>query len=188
MSHKFFSMIYQNPIIAAINDLNNIDYAIKSPCNVVFLLKGDISNIKSIVDRFENANKCVLVHIDLIEGFSKDAVSLKYFHENIKPDGIITTKSSLAKIAKNNGIFIIQRLFALDSLSLSSGIESVHSTRPDAVEVLPGIIPKVIREVHASTRIPVIAGGLIRDKEDVIGSLNAGAVGISTSIKEIWYM
>ncbi|HYE83742.1 MAG TPA: glycerol-3-phosphate responsive antiterminator [Clostridia bacterium] len=188
MSSKFFSMIYQNPIIAAINDLNNIDIAIKSPCNVVFLLKGDISNIKSIVERFEAANKCVLVHIDLIEGFSKDAVSLKYFHDNIKPDGIITTKSNLIKIAKNNGIFIIQRLFALDSLSLASGVESLHSTKPDAVEILPGIIPKVIKEVHAGTRIPVIAGGLIRDKEDVIGSLNAGAVGISTSIKEIWYM
>ncbi|HYF82293.1 MAG TPA: glycerol-3-phosphate responsive antiterminator [Clostridia bacterium] len=188
MSNEFYTMIYKNPIIAAINDLNNIDLAIKSPCNVVFLLKGDISNIKSIVEKFKDAGKCVLVHIDLIEGFSKDAVTLKYFHDNIKPDGIITTKSSLIKIAKNNSIFIIQRLFALDSLSLASGIESLHSTKPDAVEILPGIIPKVIREVHSKTRIPVIAGGLIRDKEDVIGSLNAGAIGISTSIKEIWYM
>ena len=188
MSNKFFPLIYQNPIIAAINDLNNIELAAESPCNIVFLLKGDISNIAGIVDRFKSAGKGVFVHMDLIEGFSKDAVSLRYFHDNIKPDGIITTKGNLVRIAKNNGIFIIQRLFALDSLSLASGIESLHTTKPDAIEILPGIMPKVIKEVHGETSIPVIAGGLIRDKEDVIDCLNAGALGVSTSKKELWYM
>lgn len=188
MSNRFFTMIYQNPIIAAINNLDNIGFALESPCHVVFLLKGDISNISGVVNRFKEAGKCVFLHMDLIEGFSKDAVALKYFHENIKPDGIITTKGNLIRTAKNNGIFIIQRLFALDSLSLASGIESIHTTRPDAIEILPGIMPKVIKEVHGQTRIPVIAGGLIRDKEDVIECLNAGALGVSTSKKEIWYM
>lgn len=188
MSNKFFSLIYQNPIIAAINDLNNIELAAESPCNIVFLLKGDISNITGIVDRFRNADKCVFVHMDLIEGFSKDAIAIRYFHDSIRPDGIITTKGNLIRIAKNNGIFIIQRLFALDSLSLASGIESLHTTKPEAIEILPGIMPKVIKEVHGQTRIPVIAGGLIRDKEDVIDCLNAGALGVSTSKKELWYM
>ncbi|NLK34384.1 MAG: glycerol-3-phosphate responsive antiterminator, partial [Gracilibacteraceae bacterium] len=99
MSNKFFSLIHQNPIIAAINDLSSIEFAEKSPCRVVFLLKGDISNIAGIVDRFKNSDKCVFVHFDLIEGFSKDAVSLRYFHDNIKPHGIITTKENLIKIA-----------------------------------------------------------------------------------------
>ena len=188
MSNKFFSLIHQNPIIAAINDLSSIELAEKSPCRVVFLLKGDISNIEGIVDRFKNSDKCVFVHIDLIEGFSKDAVSLRYFHDNIKPHGIITTKGNLIKIAKNNGIFTIQRLFALDSLSLSSGLESLQATKPEAIEILPGIMPKVIKEIHGQIRIPVIAGGLIRDKEDVIECLNAGAIGVSTSKKELWYM
>ncbi|NLK34186.1 MAG: glycerol-3-phosphate responsive antiterminator, partial [Gracilibacteraceae bacterium] len=92
------------------------------------------------------------------------------------------------KIAKNNGIFTIQRLFALDSLSLSSGLESLQATKPEAIEILPGIMPKVIKEIHGQIRIPVIAGGLIRDKEDVIECLNAGAIGVSTSKKELWYM
>ena len=188
MSNKFFSLIYQNPIIAAINDLSNIELAEKSPCNIVFLLKGDISNIAGIVDRFRSADKCVFVHMDLIEGFSKDAIAIRYFHDSIKPDGIITTKGNLIRIAKNNGIFIIQRLFALDSLSLASGIESLHTTKPEAIEILPGIMPKVIKEIHGQIRIPVIAGGLIRDKEDVIDCLNAGALGVSTSKKELWYM
>jgi glycerol uptake operon antiterminator len=34
----------------------------------------------------------------------------------------------------------------------------------------------------------VIAGGLIQDKDDVIESLRAGAMGISTSKEEIWFL
>lgn len=180
--------IEDNPIIAAVNNLEKLDVAIQSPCEIIFLLTGSIFNLKEIVDKVKKADMDIYVHIDLIEGFSRDTVALKYISEKIKPDGIITTKSNLIRKAKNMNIFAIQRLFMLDSLSLETGINSVYSTRPDAIEIMPGIMPKIIKRVHDKTRIPVIAGGLISDKEDVIGCLKAGAVGISTSKEEIWDM
>tara|TARA_B100000965_G_C19512266_1_gene722487 strand:+ start:107 stop:700 length:594 start_codon:yes stop_codon:yes gene_type:complete len=180
--------IEDNPIIAAVNNLEKLDFAIQSPCEIIFLLTGSIFNLKEIVEKVKKADMDIYVHIDLIEGFSRDTVALKYISEKIKPDGIITTKSNLIKKAKNMNIFAIQRLFMLDSLSLETGINSVYSTRPDAIEIMPGIMPKIIKRVHDKTRIPVIAGGLISDKEDVIGCLKAGAVGISTSKEEIWDM
>lgn len=188
MDDNFYSAIEDSPIIAAINDIKQIDDAIKSPCKIVFLLAGDILNIKEIVDTLRANNKLVYVHVDLIGGFSKDIIALKYISNNIKPDGIITTKSNLVKAAKELKLFTIQRLFLLDSLALVSGINSIKSIRPDAVEILPGIMPKIIEEIGEETRIPIIAGGLIRDKNDVIQSINAGAVGISTSNKGVWYM
>lgn len=188
MGHDFYSIIEDNPIIAAINNIKQIDEAIKSPCKIVFLLTGDILNIEEIVRVLRENGKLVFVHVDLIGGFSKDVISLKYISKNIKPDGIITTKTNLVKIAKELNIFTIQRLFILDSLALVSGINSIKTIRPDAVEILPGIMPKIIEEIRIETRIPVIAGGLIRDKSDVIHSLNAGAIGISTSNKDVWYM
>ena len=188
MSHDFYSIVEDNPIIAAVNNVNQVDEALKSPCKIVFLLTGDILNIEEIVKKLRENGKSVYVHIDLIGGFSKDTTALKYIAQNIKPDGIITTKSNLVKAAKELNIFTIQRLFILDSLALVSGINSIKSIRPNAVEILPGIMPKIIEEVRIETRIPVIAGGLIRDKSDVIGSLNAGAIGISTSNQEVWYM
>ena len=36
--------------------------------------------------------------------------------------------------------------------------------------------------------VPVIAGGLIADKEDVIQALDAGAVAISTTNESVWNM
>ena len=188
MYSKYITMIQDNPIIAAVNNHEKLDMAIASPCKMIFLLTGNIINIKDIVEKCKKNEKCILIHLDLIEGLSKDEYALKYISEYIKPDGIITTRGNLIKTAKENNIFAIQRLFILDSMSLDTGIKSIHSTRPEAIEILPGIMPKAIRRIHAETQIPLIAGGLIIDKEDAIASLNAGAIGISTSNKAAWYM
>ncbi len=188
IDNNFYNAIEDSPIIAAISDINQIDAVIKSPCEIVFLLDGDILNLNEIVELLRANNKLVYIHIDLIGGFSKDTTALKYIAKNIKPDGIITTKNNLVRAAKELRLFTIQRLFLLDSLALLSGINSVKSIRPDAIEILPGIMPRIIGEIREETRIPVIAGGLIRDKCDVINCLNAGAVGISTSNKDVWYM
>ncbi|KGG80948.1 antiterminator [Caloranaerobacter azorensis H53214] len=188
MKNIFFSKVFENPIIAAVNNIEKLDRAVSSPTEIIFLLVGDIFNLKKIVDEVKSKEMSIYVHLDLMEGFSKDIVALKYINENIKPDGIITTKSNLIKFAKNLGIFTIQRLFILDSLSLETGISSVLSTKPDAVEILPGIMPKITQEIHKKTHLPIITGGLIKEKEDVINSLNAGAIGVSTSKEEIWYM
>lgn len=168
--------------------MNKIEAAINSPCKIIFLLAGDISNIKSVVDKVKDNNKLIYVHIDLMEGFSKDIAALKFINEHIYPDGIITTRGNLVKASKEMNIFAIQRLFALDSLSLDTGIKSIRNTRPDSIEILPGIMPRITKLIHSETRIPVITGGLISEKVDVIQNLKSGAIGISTSKEEIWYM
>lgn len=186
MKNDFFNKTNINPIIAAVNSIDMVNSAIKSQCEIIFLLKGSIFNLNEIVTKVKEKEKNIYVHIDLMDGFSKDVAALKYISQHIKPDGIITTKSSLIKAAKQMNMFAIQRLFMIDSLSLESGINSVKQNRPDAVEIMPGIMPKVTKTILTETRIPIITGGLIKDKEDVINSLKAGAIGISTSNVDIW--
>ncbi|WP_425447688.1 glycerol-3-phosphate responsive antiterminator [Dethiothermospora halolimnae] len=185
---NFYSRVHKNPIIAAINDLDRLDNAIKSPCEIIFLLTGNIFNLKNVVDKVRKNDMEIYIHIDLIDGFSKDMIALKYISNNIKPDGIITTKSNLIRIAKSMNIFAIQRLFIVDSLSIETGLKSIHSSKPDAIEVLPGIMPKILKKINNKTNVPIIAGGLIEDKDDVIQCLSADATGISTSREEIWHM
>ncbi|MGV8981374.1 glycerol-3-phosphate responsive antiterminator [Clostridium sp.] len=188
IENEFYNRIRENPVIAAVNDLEKLEKAIKSPCEIIFLLTGNIFNLQELVNNVKASGKSVFVHLDLIEGFSRNACALKYINEIIKPNGIITTKSSLIRSAKEMGLFSIQRLFMLDALSLESGISSIRTIRPDAVEILPGIMPRVTKTISTEVNIPIITGGLISDKEDVIASIKAGAIGISTSKEEIWYM
>ncbi len=177
---------YDNTIIAAIGTLDKLDAAIESKCKTIFLLTGNIFNLQSSIDKIHQANKKVYVDIDLMEGFGKDPVFLEYLNEVLKPDGIITTRSNLIKKAKGLGLFAVQRIFVFDSRSLNSGIDLVLKTRPDALEILPGIMPKVIREARDRAKLPVICGGLISDREDIDSAINAGAIAITTSRELLW--
>ena len=67
-----------------------------------------------------------------------------------------------------------------------SSIENLEKVRPDFLEVLPGVMPKTIRKICKIVHTPVLAGGLIADKEDVINALNAGAMAISTTNPTVW--
>lgn len=188
MKNKFFEYIHDNPIIGAVTDMDRLDEVIASPCKIVFLLMGDILNIERMVEVLKENGKLVYLHIDLLGGVSRDNIALKYIYENVRPDGIITTKSNLVRTARDLNLFTVQRLFLLDSLALESGIKSIKTAKPDAVEVLPGIIPKLVEEIKRETRVPIVAGGLIKDKTDVFQVLNAGAIGVSTSKTEVWHM
>ena len=57
---------------------------------------------------------------------------------------------------------------------------------PDVVEVLPGLMPKILKQICKTSKVPVIAGGLISDKEDVMGALGAGAAAVSTTNQKVW--
>lgn len=188
MDTNFFKRLERNPIIAAVNNLNKLDNAIDCPCENIFLLAGNIVDLKNVVDKVRANDKAIYIHLDLIEGISKDHWGLEYVAKNIKPHGIITTKSNLIKHSQELDIFAIQRFFVLDSLSLDTGIRTIKNTEPNAIEILPGIMPKVVNKVFVETRRPIITGGLIMDKEDVIQSLNSGAIAISTSNEKVWYM
>jgi glycerol uptake operon antiterminator len=51
---------------------------------------------------------------------------------------------------------------------------------------MPGILPTVVARLHAKLSQPVIAGGLVETKEQVIALLSSGAHGISTSHETLW--
>jgi glycerol uptake operon antiterminator len=54
------------------------------------------------------------------------------------------------------------------------------------VEIMPGIIPQVIRDFTKNVTTPVIAGGMIATKEDVMAALRAGAICASTGKSPLW--
>ncbi|MTI96131.1 MAG: glycerol-3-phosphate responsive antiterminator [Firmicutes bacterium] len=188
MRDDFVARIQNSPVVAAINDTNQLGEAIEAPPEIIFLLRGSIFELKDTVRRIHAAGKQVFVHFDLMEGYSRDMTALRHLQQTVGPDGVITTKGSLIKSARELGMNSIQRVFMIDSLSVESAIKSITATRPDAIELMPGLVPRVIAQVGRETRIPVIAGGLIESKEEIIATLKAGAVGISTSKADLWYM
>lgn len=175
-----------NPVICAVKDVNNIDEALESDSEIIFCLCGNIFNLPDIVSKVKNRGKLIFIHIDLIEGFSKDATALKYINEKIKPDGIISTKNNLLKVAKELGLLTVQRLFIIDSLSIETTVKTSSTINPDAIEILPGIMPRIIKKLSSTLSVPIIVGGLISEFDDINNATESGALGVSTSAKALW--
>lgn len=80
----------------------------------------------------------------------------------------------------------IQRIFLIDGNAMKKGIEIAHSSKPDAIEVLPGIMPDIIDNLTKLTHLPIIAGGLVSNKNQITDGLQAGALAMSAGDSKLW--
>ena len=190
MNQEFYDAVEANPVIAAVKSDAGLQAAVEmEEIQVIFVLYGDVCTIPEILERIKAAGKKAMVHIDLIAGLSAKEISVEFIARQTRADGIITTKPALVRRAKELGIFAVLRFFVIDSLALKN-IENLEmqcgTSRPDFIEVLPGVMPKVLGRIAKVSRIPMIAGGLITEKEDVIAALSVGAIAVSSTNQYVW--
>ena len=186
MNREFIETFRNKPIIPAVKTDKDLEKAVSTENEIIFILTSTITNVPDMVKRIKDAGKLAFIHFDLVEGLARSVHALDYLAEATKTDGIITTKTTLVKAARERDLFVVQRFFILDSLSVESGFRAIKDYKPDAIEILPGLMPKVIKQFSDSTSTPVIAGGLITDREDIMAALNAGACSVSTTRYETW--
>ena len=172
--------LVQSQVIASIKDEADIEKAITSKANIIFLLTGNLINMEDHLERLKKAHKHIFIHIDFIDGLSNTKSAIKYIAYTWKPTGIITTKSMLIKYAKEENLMTIQRIFLIDRSAMSKGIEMSQSIKPNAIEILPGLMPEIIDELTQKVDLPIIAGGLISSKKHILQGLEAGALAISS--------
>jgi glycerol uptake operon antiterminator len=181
----FYALLRNTPVISAVKSGECLETALSGDrvkgSGLVFILFGDILSIPDIVGRIKEAGKLALVHIDLIEGLASREIAVDFLWENTRADGILSTKANLIRHAKSLGFLTIQRFFVLDSMALLNIEKQCPLEYADAVEILPGIIPRVIQRISHIAGKPIIAGGLIEDEEDVRNALEAGASSVSSS-------
>ncbi|MFC0562277.1 glycerol-3-phosphate responsive antiterminator [Halalkalibacter alkalisediminis] len=173
-------------IFPAARSLKEFEKLLRTKFEVIILLNSHVSQLKSLIEMANRAGKKVFLHADLVQGLKTDEYAAQFLCQDIKPAGIISTRKNVVLTAKKNSIIAVQRLFLLDSIALESSYKLLETTKPDYIEVLPGVMPHIITEVYERTGIPIIAGGLIREKQEVINALDAGAIGVTTSRKELW--
>lgn len=171
------------PIIAAIRD-DRWEMALSSPAEVLFYLECNLLTAQQRIRQAHEAGKIIFIHIDLSEGIGRDRAGLTYL-AGCGVDGIISTKAQLIRTAKDLGLLTVQRFFALDSQGMGSVLDVLKNTNPHFLEIMPGVIPKVIERL-SKEKIPVIAGGLIETKAEITAALRSGATAISTGSPALW--
>lgn len=186
MREEMLEIIAEFPIIAAVKDEKELKESLMTDCKVIFILFGNICNISEIVEKIKNKDKLAIIHADLVQGLSAKIEAIDYLRLNTKADGIISTKGNLVKYAVEIGLIGILRNFIIDSMAMENVNKQVSLANPDMVEIMPGIMPEIIEKIKSELKLPLIAGGLISEKKDVIAALAAGADAVSTTKIGLW--
>ena len=129
---------------------------------------------------------------DFSKALRSDVDMVFLLHSNIMTvnqqgvDGVLTTRTNIVKLAKEFDLITVQRFFMVDSHSVGTSVESIKISKPDIIEIMPGIITKKIREFSEKVDMPIIAGGIVETMEEVRAALEAGATVVSTGEAQLW--
>ncbi|MFD1988923.1 glycerol-3-phosphate responsive antiterminator [Paenibacillus nicotianae] len=179
-------MFYGQAILPAAKSMKQFEQILSSSYEYGVFLDTHIAQLKNIYKMANQQHKKMFLHADLVHGLKNDEYAAEYLCQEIKPYGIISTRGNMILKAKQKGVIAIQRVFMLDTIALEKSYALLQKTQPDYIEVLPGVVPHMIKEVIERTNIPVFAGGLIRTADDVEQALTAGATAVTTSNDQLF--
>lgn len=177
-------MHFENAVIAAIKNNEQLKSACNSSAALVFDLAPSISSVRQRAEYCKSFGKPLFIHLDLVEGIGKDKAGLEFIKQ-CGVDGIISTRAAIIKTAKECGLKTVQRIFVIDSQSIRSAT-AILKINPDMLEVMPGVVPRAIKEFKNVLSVPIVAGGLIEFESDIENAFDAGASAVSTSRENLW--
>ena len=187
LEQRLYEALQRNPIIAAVRDDEGLAQCLRTDIQTVFVLYGDICNIPEIVRQIKDAGKIAIVHADLIGGLAAKEISVDFLRRSTQADGVISTRANMIQRAKELNMIAILRVFLIDSMALDSAL-GAKNLKPDAIDILPGLMPSMLRKVRQMTGLPILTGGLITEKKEVMQALEAGALAISSTAPAVWEM
>jgi glycerol-3-phosphate responsive antiterminator len=184
---KMYKEVFEDsPIIAAVNSDECLERCLACDSQIVFILYGDVITIPAIVEKVKASGKLAFVYIDLIQGLSSKEVAVDFIANFTQADGIISTKIALLQRAKELSLCTVMRCFVIDSKAYTSIEKQLRNVHPDILEILPGPMPSVVKRIKTMFHYPIIASGLISEKDEVYALLDAGASSISTTDQAVW--
>jgi glycerol uptake operon antiterminator len=184
-AEAFLRSLEQNPVVPAVRGPDSdLDAALAGEHPAIFVLGGDVFKVFGRVGS-RGRRPQIYVNVDLVGGIASDASGLRFLSRYV--EGVISTHRHVIELAKTSGLITIQRLFAIDSGAVERGLKLIRRAQPRFVEILPALAYREIaRQYSEVLDLPVLAGGLLKSREDISTILEARAVGVSTSDQGLW--
>ena len=179
------------PVIPYVADGVDAHVGLMALASVIFIGGGELADLPGMMTKLSRpplGDIPVFLHIDLVNGLSNDESGLRYVAGLERVDGVITVRHHLAPAARKLGLMSVVRLFLQDGRAVERGLGVVEKSRPDAVELLPGVAYLEVADRFRGVNIPVIAGGLIRTREIADRIRAAGCRAVSTTNIKLWEM
>ena len=118
------------PIIAAVKSREDLEIAVRSDVQTIFLLSSNIIDIDAIAELVHKHEKLLFIHMDFVDGLSKDTSGVRYLSTK-GIDGIISTRSNIISAAHDAGIYCVQRFFMIDSRSVDTALDTLKQSKAE---------------------------------------------------------
>ncbi len=184
--HSIFTQTDENPVIAAVRSSTLVDVALRSNINTIFMMGGTLSEAQDITRRVHDAGKHILFHVELMKGLGRDREGIEYLAREVGPDGVVSTKPHLLNAVRDMDLLCILQIFMIDTQAYLTGTKNIKSIKPDAVEIMPGLMPGIIKKLRKQFDLPIFTAGLVSRPEEVKLMLDAGVCGLAISEQSLW--
>ncbi len=129
----------------------------------------------------------IFVNLDGVEGLAPDSAALAFVATDLGLSGVLSVKPHVLKDASRFRLRTIQRIHALDSTGLETGLRTLASPPPQAVAVAPALaIPHVLDTIRLVTAAPLWGTGYVTTSAQARQILAAGAEVVSSARREVW--
>lgn len=179
-------MFYNQQIIPAISNHQAFKKFIQSKYTYGILMGFQLSQLKLLVDTCHQAGKKILIHSELIKGLSHDEYGAIFLIQELKVDGLISSKPKVIELCKKRSVVGIFRFFLKDSISLEQSLAITKRIKPIYLEVLPATGTNMIAYIKDQVNSDILMGGLIKDKEQIKECVKSGAIAVTISNTNLW--
>lgn len=188
MYQLFHERLNKYQLIGAIKDPKSLDLALryKENLSAVILMTGNILNVQQYVQVLHEAELPVILHVEKIGGLQGDRYGIDFIAEVVKPFAIVTTKANIIKRAKSKGIYVVQRIFLVDTEVFLQLEKTIENSAADMIEIMPCRAPDFLKKLAKNTKKPIITGGLLNTVEQAEVALISGVKAVTTSNIEMW--
>jgi glycerol uptake operon antiterminator len=174
-------------MLPAIRDAGSLNQALDLGYRQVLLERGSLLAMVGPLASAARQGIAIFVNLDAVEGLAPDSAALAFLATDLGFSGVVSVKPHALRDASRFRLRVVQRIHAIDSTGLATGLGSIVSPAPYALAIAPAVaIPQVMASIRSISKAPVWGTGFITSAEQANEILAAGAAVVSSSRPEVW--
>jgi glycerol uptake operon antiterminator len=174
-------------ILPAIRDGSSLHTALELGYRQILLERGSLLAMLGPLASAARQGIAIFVNLDAVEGLAPDSAALAFLATDLGFSGVVSVKPHALRDASRFRLRTVQRIHAIDSTGLETGLNGLVSPAPYAIAIAPAVaLPLVMPAIRAATNTPVWGTGFVGSVEEAIDVLTAGATVVSSTRIEVW--
>ena len=174
-------------MLPAVRDATSLNTALDLGYRQLLLERGSLLALLGPLATAARQGVAIFVNLDAVEGLAQDSAALAFLATDLGFAGVVSVKPHALRDASRFRLRTVQRIHAIDSTGLETGLNSIVTPAPYAIAISPAVaVPLVMPAIRAVTDAAVWGTGFVRSYEQASDILASGATLVSSAHIEVW--